>query len=36
MNTIDIENEFNKMIESVNEIRRMTYKINLKKQYLVL
>lgn len=31
MNTIDIEKEFNKMIESVNEIKMMTYKFNLKK-----
>ena len=31
MNTIDIEKEFSKMIESVNEIKRMTYKFNLKK-----
>ena len=29
MNTIDIEKEFSKMIESVNELKMLTY--NLKK-----
>ena len=31
MNTIDIEKEFSKMIESVNEIKRLTYEFNLRK-----
>ena len=31
MNTVDIEKEFSKMIDCVDEIRRMTYSLNIKK-----
>lgn len=31
MNSIEIEKEFNKMIDSVNEIRRLIYVYNINK-----